>query len=131
MDSGAITRGRIYAVMPFDNTIVTMTLTGAEVKLALEQALRSDRVTQISGIRFTYDPDLPDLKRIVSMTMADGSAFDEARSYKVAANNFMASGGDNYDALGKGRDRAESGLMIRAALEDYVSSLTKAAGRWT
>ena len=126
MDSGAITRGRIYAVMPFDNTIVTMTLTGAEVKLALEQALRSDRVTQISGIRFTYDPDLPDLKRIVSITMADGSAFDEARSYKVAANNFMASGGDNYDALGKGRDRAESGQVIRAAIEDYVSALTKA-----
>ena len=60
------------------------------------------------------------------MTMADGSAFDEARGYKVAANNFMASGGDNYDALGKGRDRAESGMVIRAAIEDYVSALTKA-----
>ena len=83
-------------------------------------------MTQVSGIRFVYDPDLPDLKRIVSMTMADGSPFDEARSFKVAANNFMASGGDNYDALGKGRDRAESGQVIRAAIEDYVSALTKA-----
>lgn len=126
MDSGAVTRGRIYAVMPFDNTIVTMTLTGAEVRLALEQALRNDRVTQVSGIRFTYDPDKPDLQRIQRITLADGSAFDETRSYKVAANNFMASGGDNYDALGKGRDRAESGLVIRAALEDYVRALTQA-----
>lgn len=126
MEAGPITRGRIYNVMPFDNTIVTLKLTGAEVRLVIEQSLRGDRVTQVSGIRFTYDPDQPDLKRVLSITMPDGSPFDETRTYKVAANNFMASGGDSYDALSKGRDKVETGLVIRAALEDYVRNLTKA-----
>ncbi|MEO5987717.1 MAG: 5'-nucleotidase C-terminal domain-containing protein [Candidatus Eisenbacteria bacterium] len=126
MDAGPITRGRVYAMMPFDNTIVVLTLTGAEVRLVIEQSLRGDRVTQVSGIRFTYDADQPDLQRVQSITLADGSVFDETRKYKVAANNFMASGGDSYDALGKGSDRVETGKVIRAALEDYVRNLTKA-----
>src|SRR6185295_19681574 len=51
LPEGPLTKGTIYEVMPFDNTIVTMDLTGEEVKRALEEALSHERVTQVSGLR--------------------------------------------------------------------------------
>ena len=117
---GPITRGAVYEVMPFDNTIVTMELTGAELRLALEQSMRYGRITQVSGIRCVVDPDAPAGERVKELTLADGSPLDPARTLSVAANNFMASGGDNYDVLGNGRNQNDTGLVIRGAMEALV-----------
>jgi 5'-nucleotidase len=128
LDAGPITKGDVYSVMPFDNTIVTMELSGAQVKLALEQSLRGDRVTQVSGVRYRYDPSRPALDRIVELTLADGSPLDPQKSYVVAVNNFMASGGDQYDALGQGKNRNDTGRLIRDAMYSHVAAL-KAKGQ--
>ena len=120
LDAGSVTRGEIYAVMPFDNTIVTLQLTGALVKLALEQSLHNDRVTQVSGIRFTIDQSKPDMQRVTQLTLTDGTPIDPARTYTVAANNFMITGGDHYDALAQGTNRTDTGRMIRDAMEAWV-----------
>ena len=126
LDAGPITRGEVYAVMPFDNTIVTVQLTGALVKLALEQSLRLDRVTQVSGLRYTIDPAKPELQRVTQLSLIDGTAIDPNRTYIVATNNFMATGGDHYDALAQGTNRTDTGRLIRAAMENYVR--TRSAG---
>jgi 2',3'-cyclic-nucleotide 2'-phosphodiesterase (5'-nucleotidase family) len=118
--AGVVTRGAIYEVLPFENTIVTMTLTGAEVRRALEEALRYERVTQVSGLRYRFDFGAPDFHRVLSIQTADGAPLDEGRSYKVATNNFMAEGGDDYAAFSRARDRADSGITVRSALEDFV-----------
>ncbi|NOT34538.1 MAG: hypothetical protein HOP12_10250 [Candidatus Eisenbacteria bacterium] len=118
--AGAVTRGDIYEVMPFDNTVVTLTLTGAQVKQALEDALRYDRVTQVSGIRYEFDTSRPAGARLVTLVLADGTALDERRDFKVAVNNFMADGGDNYSAFAQARDRAETGETVREFLEAFV-----------
>jgi 2',3'-cyclic-nucleotide 2'-phosphodiesterase/3'-nucleotidase len=128
LDAGPITRGDVYAVMPFDNTIVTMELTGAQVKLALEQSLRGDRVTQVSGVRYRYDASRPALDRIVEISLAGGRPLEPERTYLVAVNNFMAGGGDQYDALGQGRNRNDTGRLIRDAMVAYVRGL-KAKGQ--
>ncbi|MCC6651294.1 MAG: 5'-nucleotidase C-terminal domain-containing protein [Candidatus Eisenbacteria bacterium] len=125
MAAGPVTRGMVYDVMPFDNTMVTMELTGAEVRRALEQALRGDRITQVSGIRYVLDMNAPAMSRVISITNTDGSSFDEARLYKVVVNNFMASGGDSYDALAGGRNKIDSGQVIRGAMEDWVRERCK------
>ena len=111
--------------MPFDNTIYIQELTGAQVRLALEQGLRRNRVTQVSGIRFSYDPSRPELQRVVSLTLADHGPLDDAKTYRVACNNFMATGGDEYDALAGGRNRHDTGLTVRDALEEHLRSLAK------
>jgi len=128
LDQGPITRGEIYAVMPFDNTIVTMELTGALVKQALNQSLRSNRVTQVSGLKYVIGPAAsvngarPANWQLVSATLADGTPLDDAKTYTVAVNNFMASGGDQYDALAQGRNRTDTGRLIRDAMEAWVQS---------
>ena len=125
---GVVTRGAIYEVMPFDNTIFTMDLPGAQVKLALEQALASGRVTQVSGIAYRFDPSRPALKRVTALTTADGTPIDPARTYHVACNNFMATGGDNYDALAGGANRQDTALLVRDAMEAMVVARSAGGG---
>ncbi len=128
LPEGVVTRGTIYEVMPFDNTIFTLELTGAQLKQALEDGLRYGRVTQVSGIRFTYDPDRPAGQRVVSIAGADGAPLDEGRVYRVACNNFMATGGDNYSALAQGMNRRDTGHTVRDAMEALVARLAKNGG---
>ncbi len=128
LDAGPITVGDVYAIMPFDNTIVTLELTGAQVRLALEQSLRGDRVTQVSGVRYRYDASRPAMDRVVELTLADGRPLEPQQSYVVAVNNFMASGGDRYDALAQGRNTNDTGRLIRDAMVALVKAL-HAAGR--
>jgi 2',3'-cyclic-nucleotide 2'-phosphodiesterase (5'-nucleotidase family) len=119
LNEGPITRGEVYAVMPFDNTIVTMELTGAQVKLSLEQSLRGGRVTQVSGVRYVLEPSSQNRWGLKSVTLADGSPLDPEKSYTVAVNNFMASGGDSYNVLAEGKS-TDTGRLIRDAMEKYV-----------
>lgn len=126
--AGDITRGAVYDIMPFDNTIVTEMLTGDEVRLALEQGLRHERITQVSGLRYTLDLSRPAGSRVTSLTLADGTPLDPAKRYKVAVNNFMATGGDNFDVLANGAEKTDTGLLIRGAMEAYVRDRCKAGG---
>ncbi len=122
LDVGPITRGEIYAIMPFDNTTVTLELTGALVKLTLEQALHASRLTQVSGLRYTIDMSKPELQRVTQLRLSDGTAIDPAKTYTVAVNNFMATGGDQYDALAQGTHRTDTGHLIRDAMVAWIQA---------
>jgi len=122
---GVVTKGGVYEVIPFDNTIFTLELTGAEVRRALEDGLRFGRVTQVSGIRYTFDSGRPRGDRLVSVTLADSSALDPARVYKAACNNFMATGGDENAVLSQGKNRTDTGRNVRDALEVYIAARSK------
>lgn len=123
MDAGDITRGSIYEVIPFDNTVFTMGLTAREVRMALEQALKFGRVTQVSGIRYRFDSKRPAMNRVLEVTDAQGAPLDSTKTFKVAVNDFMATGGDNYDVLSGGKDRQPTSLLVREVLESYVTAL--------
>jgi len=125
LDEGTVTKGAIYEVMPFDNVIFTLELTGAELTRALEQGLRYGRVTQVSGIRYAFDPGRPEFHRVVSITDSSGAPLEEARSYRIAVNDFMATGGDNYDVLSQGKNRTRNGLLVRDAMEAYVAQRSR------
>jgi 2',3'-cyclic-nucleotide 2'-phosphodiesterase (5'-nucleotidase family) len=105
--------------MPFDNTTVTLSLTGAQVKQALEQSLRGNRVTQVSGLKYVLEPATQGHWGLKSVTLADGSALDDAKTYTVAVNNFMASGGDQYNVLAQAKS-TDTGRLIRDAMEAYI-----------
>ena len=70
-----------------------------QLKLALEQGLRRNRVSQVSGIRWSFDPSRPPLQRVVTLTLADGAPLNDTHLYRVACNNFMATGGDDAGGL--------------------------------
>jgi 5'-nucleotidase len=67
------------------------------------------------------------MQRLTAITLADGSPLDDAKTYRVAVNNFMATGGDNYDVLDRG-ERGDGAPLIRGALEAYVREKCKTGG---
>jgi len=123
--AGTVTRGAVYDVIPFDNTIVVLKLTGAQVRALLEDGLTHGRVSQQSGLRYRFDLSRPEGQRLTAVSLADGSALEETRTYAVAVNNFMASGGDNYDSLARIRDQVDTGVLLRDALEQHLKARTR------
>jgi len=106
-DDGSVTYGDVFAAQPFRNQLVTMTLTGAQIKAALEQQWLDParpRILQVSsGFGYTWDDAKPLGARIVaaSMTLND-APIDPAASYRVTVNNFLAVGGDGFTVLKQG-----------------------------
>jgi 5'-nucleotidase len=126
IDAGETTFGDLFAVQPFDNGLVKMTLTGAQLKAILEQQFgataAADKILQVSGIKETYDRTRAQGDRITALTLADGTPIDPATSYTVAANSFLATGGDGFTVFTQGTGVTSYGTDIDA-LEHYVESL--------
>jgi 2',3'-cyclic-nucleotide 2'-phosphodiesterase / 3'-nucleotidase / 5'-nucleotidase len=94
---GDITVGTMFQFMPFDNTIVTLKMAPAQIKILLEQAVQDNgKGIQLSGLTFTYDPKKPTLQRIIDIKTTDGKQLDNNHLYLVATNNFMGTGGDGF-----------------------------------
>jgi 5'-nucleotidase len=126
-EAGDITFAEIYAVQPFGNNLVTVTLTGAEIVELLEQqwALEDDGserqiVLAVStGFSYAWDPDKPIGERIVagSVTLG-GEPIADDQPVRITANAFLVGGGDGFTVFGEGRD-ALGGSIDLDALEAY------------
>jgi 5'-nucleotidase len=124
LKAGQLTFGDLFAVQPFDNGLVKMTLTGAQLKAILEQQFPAagDKILQVSGLKETYDRTRPEGDRITALTLADGTPIDPAATYTVACNSFLATGGDGFTVFKEGQDVTSYGTDVDA-LENYVESL--------
>lgn len=124
-----ITVGDIYAFMPFDNYVTTVEMTGAQVKKVLEHgATLFKGMVQVSGLKFTYDPSLPAGQRVIEMTLPDGTPIDLDKTYLVATNDFMATGGDGFTMFKEGKNMVNTYVTVRDEILEYVKAET-AAGR--
>ena len=124
---GEVTYGEAFAVQPFGNSLVTMTLTGAQIETLLEQQWEGQdppgRVLQVSeGFSYTWDPNAPVGDRVDPATITiDGTPIDLNASYRVTVNSFLADGGDNFVVLREGTDRV-GGDVDLDALVDYFAA---------
>lgn len=118
---GPITRRDVYTVLPFDNSIVTVELTGSQIREVLEQSLTLKKgLLQISGLRVEYSPRRPEGDRVISVEI-DGDPLEETAYYRVATNIFLAGGGDYFPTFARGRFRRDSGVLLRDAVAEYIS----------
>ncbi len=119
--AGEITAGVLYEVMPFDNTLYTMKLSGADVKANIEHGIMNDDIgwIQISGVRVTYNSEAEAGNRITSMVLEDGTVVEMDKYYTVVTNDFMFTGGDNYN-FENSTDGLNTFIPIRDALMDAV-----------
>ncbi len=125
LPAGPVTRGRLYEVMPFDNTMVVLQLDGRELRRSLEDALAYDIVTQVSGLRYRYDLDRPRGERVTFLGDEGGRPLPVHSLYRVVCNSFMAEGGNHYVTLARAPRRTDTGLLVREVLEDYVASFER------
>jgi len=104
IDGGEVTQGEVITVLPFQNTLATFQLTGADVVKALENGVSqidqgAGRFAQVAGLKYSFDVSKPVGSRVSDVQVKDGDNFvaiDPAKTYGVATNNFMRAGGDGY-----------------------------------
>jgi len=123
--AGPVTVGQVLEVLPFGNTLALTTISGADLKLALENGVSqvetgAGRFPQIAGFRFAFDPAKPAGQRVTAVTFND-QPVDPAASFRVVTNNFMLAGGDGYRALASGRDAVDSGLILADLVERFIN----------
>ncbi len=122
---GSISYGDIYAVQPFGNTLVTMTLTGTQLLALLEQQFDDEGFVQTfspsQGFALAYDMSRPVGSRVVSVAL-DGQPIDTDASYRVTMNSFLAAGGDSFTVFTAGTD-VVTGPLDLDAMEEYLRAV--------
>ena len=125
-------------VQPFANTLVNVDMTGAQIEEVLEQQWQRDaqgnvpsrpflRLGTSEGFSYTYtesnDPDHAGAKlgEVTSMWL-NGVQIQDATTYSVTVNSFLASGGDNFRAFAEGSDKRDTGVTDLQAQVEYMAA---------
>ena len=118
-----------FAMMPFGNNLVVMTLTGAQLKAALEQqyaiplrpkAARPAVLAPSAGFTYAVDLKQPEESRVADMRL-NGRSIEPAGRYRVVLNNYLASGGDGLSAFTQGTDVIDRGIIDLDALVAWIA----------
>ncbi|QZY30402.1 bifunctional metallophosphatase/5'-nucleotidase [Nocardioides coralli] len=121
-------------VQPFANTIVTMDMTGAQIETLLEQQWQPGKSRPFlklgvsEGFSYTYesydsnpDPGVTAMRGEIDRMWLDGQAVRYDRTYRVAANSFIAAGGDSFAAFTEATGKRDSGQVDLEAMVDYMA----------
>lgn len=132
LKAGDVTYGDALTVLPFGNKIVDLNLTGWGLVSALENGLSDysppgvfgGRFPQVAGLRFTADLSQKVGQRVQRVEIGNAqqgyTPLDPNGVYRVATNDFMASGGDGYTVLTQGGDVHQTDILLADALADYL-----------
>lgn len=108
-DPGEITYTEAYNVAPFGNLLVTMDMTGQQIKDTLEQQYDPTRGRQYlalgvsEGFSYTWDDSQPQGSKVVAGSMTlNGAPMSMTATYRVGTLNFLANGGDNFTGFMSG-----------------------------
>lgn len=115
LPAGEITVEKLYTLLPFDNQLVIMDLKGSQVLVLLEESAdKHSKMLQISGMSVEYDLTRPAGSRVVQASV-QGKPLQPDSIYRVATNDFLAAGGDQFMPFEEGRN-----LSYGDALRDIV-----------
>jgi len=118
-----------FAMMPFGNNLVVMTLTGTQLKAALEQqyaiplrakATRPAVLAPSAGFTYAVDLTKPEGSRVSDLRLND-AAVNPGSRYRVVLNNYLASGGDGISAFTEGTDVTDRGIIDLDALVAWIA----------
>ena len=128
---GEITFGEVFTVLPFGNSTVVLTLTGAQLEQAFvngfspacNPAISTGRYPQVSGLEvtFTCDGTTP-VVTSMAKTPGDGTStpIGPTDTVRLVTNDFMFTGGDGYTVFGQGTDVEFTGELLLDVVLDYI-----------
>ncbi|GAE05938.1 5'-nucleotidase C-terminal domain-containing protein [Paenibacillus sp. JCM 10914] len=133
IEAGTITMGDVMTVLPFNNDLVTITLTGQEIKDAMENGVsktpaQDGRFPHIAGMKFFYDSTKPEGSRVLRIQVKGKNGYellDLTKSYEVATNAFTAKGGDFYAPLEKAYSEGRVNLLYIPDYEVFSNYVKK------
>lgn len=128
---GALSKRDVMAILPYENPIVKLEVTGATLRAALEHGVSRSaeekepgRFPQVSGVRFTFDARRPPGSRVTSIEV-NNQPLDDKKIYTLATNTFLAlKGGDGYTMFGGAKFLidAENGPVEPVVLMNAISA---------
>jgi 2',3'-cyclic-nucleotide 2'-phosphodiesterase (5'-nucleotidase family) len=120
--AGDVTFDEAFTVQPFNNYLVSMTLTGQDIYDLLTQQVtggnaNARKTLQVSaGFTYTMTPTGP----VDGSVALNGTPISKTATYRIVTNNFLSDGGDNFPAFTKGTNKYFGGLDIDA-FANYLS----------
>lgn len=123
---GAVTFGDVFTMQPFGNTLVTMTLSGAQLKALLESqwrgsAARPHFLQPSATLVYAWNENAPAGARVIEQSIAvGGEPWRREASYRVTVNSYLAAGGDGFHLFLEGSERSGGPLDVDA-LAQYLS----------
>jgi 5'-nucleotidase len=129
-----VTYNQLFTVQPFNNVMTVKTMTGDMIRRLLEQQFTviapNIRLLQVShGFTYTYDMTRPAGNRVVPGTIRlNGTPLDPIATYRVAMNNFLASGGDGFTVFNEGTDPLGGEIELDALVKYFTQHSPVAPG---
>jgi 5'-nucleotidase len=100
LPAGPVSYAQLFELSPFQNNLVRVTVTGAQLRSVMEHALESGKPNvHIAGFTVRYDPARPVGRRVVEMRFTDGRAIRDRTRYTLATLDFLQGGGDGFSML--------------------------------
>ncbi len=131
LDAGQVTMADVLTVLPFQNTLSTFKISGADVVAAIENGVSQveevkGRFPQVAGMKFTWDPAKPagNGRVLEVLVQQDGEwkPIDESAIYGVVSNNFVRGGGDGYEIFSTNASEVyDFGPDLDVVLADYMA----------
>jgi 5'-nucleotidase len=124
LPAGDLSYGQAFGAQPFGNTLVTLTLSGAQLRALLEQQWTGTSQTKIlqpsANVAYAWSESAPKGARVVPGSLRiDGRLVEPKSKMRVTVNSFLASGGDGFSVLAEGTERV-GGPSDLDALVDYL-----------
>lgn len=118
LPKGDITIGNIFELMPFDNEVVLLKLSGSQFKDMCYKIVEKGGIP-VGGMRMIMKGTTP-----TDITI-NGKAFDETKNYWVVTSDYLANGGDNYTFFKNAIERKPMNALLRDVVINYCNDMTK------
>jgi 5'-nucleotidase len=132
---GQVTYSELFTVQPFANVMTVLTLTGQQIKDLLEQQFDNPTAGQTrflqvsSGFTYSYRLNAPAGQHVdASSIKINGVVVDPAKQYRVAENNFLATGGDNFTVFKQGTNQLGGDVDLDALVAYFEAKSPIAPG---
>jgi 5'-nucleotidase len=130
---GEVTYNELFTVQPFSNVMTVKTMTGDMIYRLLEQQFNNPspgalRILQVSaGFTYSYNASAAAGSRIANVAI-DGTPISRTAPYRVAMNNFLATGGDGFSVFNEGTDQLGGEIDLDAAVNYFMDNSPVAPG---
>ncbi len=119
ISKGKVTARTAYEIMPFENTVVVVELSGKSVSKLVDYLIKSNRAHPISkGLQVILNKN-----GTLQQVKVNGKPLDENQNYNVATSNYLVTGGDNMGFFRDGLEKTETDYLIRNAIIDYFKKV--------
>jgi len=137
VSAGDMTMGQVLQVLPFGNEITVLSVTGEQLRAALENGVSQvaeggGRFPQVAGVRFVFDPHAALGARVTAVDIWDRAVMSyrpltAEETVVVATNTFLAEGGDGYAAFAASTRRYDTGWLLSDVLAEYLTATSPAS----